>query len=166
MELFGKLGINAKLLLAQMVNFFILLYVLRRFAYKPILKVLDDRKRSIEKGLGDALKAEQKLLETEDLKKRVLADARQEARMIFVQAEKSAQEMKNSIVESARMEANRMMEDAKNSISQEKQKMLEEARSEIAGLVVLAMKKISDIKMDEKADAELIKQVLSTKESI
>ena len=64
MELLSNLGINGKLLLAQIVNFFILLYILKRFAYKPILKVLDDRKEKIEKGLRDAENAKDKLLIT------------------------------------------------------------------------------------------------------
>lgn len=166
MELFGKLGIDVKLLIAQLVNFFVLLYVLKRFAYKPVLKILEDRKRSIEKGLKDTKMAEKKLRETEEAEKRILAQARQEAKALFAQAEESAQAMRTSIMENARAEANHMMENVKKDIEQEKQKMLDEARSELAGLVVVAVKKISNIKLDEKADTELIEQFLKNGEKI
>ena len=70
MEIFEKLGIDVKLVIAQLVNFFILLYVLKRFAYKPVLKILEDRERKIEKGLKDAQSAEKRLHEMEEAEKK------------------------------------------------------------------------------------------------
>mgnify|MGYP001588456271 CR=1 FL=1 len=63
MELISKLGIDWKLLVAQIVNFFILLFVLYKFAYKPVLEMLEKRSKTIEKGIHDAKASEERLKE-------------------------------------------------------------------------------------------------------
>ncbi len=75
MELFSALGINLKILIAQFINFSIFFFVLYKFAYKPMLKFLDDRKQKIEKGLNDAEKANNKLIELEEKEKEIIAQA-------------------------------------------------------------------------------------------
>ena len=73
MEIFSKLGIDWRLLLAQVVNFLILLFVLRRFAYTPMLRFLEKRKNRIEKGLKEGKLATEKLLQIAKKEKEILA---------------------------------------------------------------------------------------------
>ena len=68
-ELFEQLGINWKLFLSQTVNFFILLFVLRAFAYKPILEIIKKRKEKIEEGLAKAEEASVRLKEVYNIAK-------------------------------------------------------------------------------------------------
>ena len=81
-ELLNKLGIDYKLLIAQIINFLVLLFVLWKFAYGPILAILEKRQKKIEKGLADAEAAEKRLEESEKKQKEVLRKARTEAKEI------------------------------------------------------------------------------------
>ena len=76
MEVLAKIGVDWKLLLAQVVNFLVLLWVLRRFAYRPMLEFLEKRTKRIESGLRDAKLATQKLSEIEAKERGVLEEAR------------------------------------------------------------------------------------------
>ena len=70
MELLQKLGIDWRLLIAQLVNFSILVIILYKLLYKPVLKVLNDRKEKIEQGLKDAKSLGEELERTKELQKR------------------------------------------------------------------------------------------------
>src|SRR3989344_7107536 len=98
------LGVELPLLLTQILNFSIVLFVLNRFLYKPILKVLEERKRKIEEGLAWSEKA---AVEEEKIAKRkqeVLREARDEARVIMDNAKKDAQRLRDDIVAAGHQE--------------------------------------------------------------
>jgi F-type H+-transporting ATPase subunit b len=160
MELLSNLGINGKLLLDQIVNFFILLYILKRFAYKPILKVLEERKDKIEKGLRDAENAKSKLEEIERKEEKVLIAARKEAQKIVNSAEDIAKKNKEEIITESRSQADKILEDAEKKIKEEKNKMLEEVKSEMAELVSLAAEKVVGEKINKEKDREIIEEVI------
>ena len=86
MEILNQIGIDGKLLLAQAVNFLILLFLLHRFAYKPMLAFLEKRSDRIEKGLRDAEEAEKRLVQAAENEEKVLAKAREEAKKIIADA--------------------------------------------------------------------------------
>ena len=92
MDALAQLGIDWKLLLAQVVNFGILLFILKRYAYQPMLQLMDERAARIEKGLKDAEAAEQKLRSVEEEEKAILAGARQQAKELLVETDKAAKE--------------------------------------------------------------------------
>jgi F-type H+-transporting ATPase subunit b len=97
-ELIEKLGIDWKLLLAQAANFLVVLIVLRLTLYKPLLKVLADRRAKIEKGLSDAEAAGKRLGEIEIEGKERLADVEREAVKIVAEAEGEAKEREASLL--------------------------------------------------------------------
>ena len=96
-ELIRHFGIDWKLLLAQAVNFLILLVVLKKFAYGPILKILKKRKDEIEKGLKFTKEAGERLEQIGEEKEAVLKEARGEALGIVSQAENTAKIRKDEI---------------------------------------------------------------------
>ncbi len=161
MELLENLGINWKLLIAQIINFLILLFVLHRFAYKPILKMLDDRTNKIEKGLKDAEETQNKLREITQKEKEILAKARTEAQEILKKTEDMAKKSKEEIAVEAKTQAEKIISDAKASIESEKTKMLREVKSEVAELVVLATEKVIREKIDSAKDRELIEKSIT-----
>ncbi len=165
MELLSKLGINWKLLAAQLINFAILFYVLRRFAYQPIVKMLNERSQKIEKGLRDADESRKKLAEIMEKEKEVLKEARAEARVIVAKAEEQAKKSREEIAAEARRQAENILENAKKKIAEEKNKMMAEAKEEIAELVVSAAEKIIGEKLDAGKDAELIQKSLGKREN-
>jgi F-type H+-transporting ATPase subunit b len=160
MELINALGLNVKILLAQLVNFGVLLFVLYKFAYNPILKMLDERKDKIEEGIKNAEDAKAKLARIEMQEKEVLADARKEAQKIIASAEDVAKKNKEDILEEAKKQSKEILEKAEKSIEQEKNKMMEDAKKELSELVSLATEKVVGEKVDEKKDKEIIESVI------
>ena len=160
MEVLAKLGIDWKLLMAQAINFAVLFWVLRRYAYQPMLDFLEKRTVRIEQGLQDAEAAKEKLGAMEVKEKAVLAAARQEAKNIIAGAEVSGK--KRDAERGAETEAKmkRLFADAETKIIEEHNKALAKAKTEIGELVVLSVEKILREKIDVVKDKELIEKHL------
>jgi F-type H+-transporting ATPase subunit b len=159
-ELIKTFHIDIKLIIAQAVNFGIVLFVLWKFAYKPVLKTLNDRSSKIEKGIKDAEKAGKKLAETEEKEKEVLSNARKEAQVIIAKAENTAKKSQQDLENVAKVQADKIITTAKAQIEEEKQKMIKEVKAEIGDLVVSATEKIIGEKMDKNKDKELINRAI------
>jgi F-type H+-transporting ATPase subunit b len=160
MEALANLGIDWKLFLAQAVNFLVLLFVLRRFAYKPMLEFLDKRRGSIEQGLKDAEIAKTKLAQMEVKKQETLVSARKEARDIVAAAEISAKQRDAERLAETEIKTKRLIADELVKIEEEKHKAFSEVREEIADLVAVAVEKILKEKVDTAKDKELIENVV------
>lgn len=156
MDVLAKLGIDGKLLFAQAVNFGILFFLLRRFAYRPILEFLDERAARIEKGLSDAEAANVKLVEMEAKEKVVLATARAQARELIGNAEEVAKKRGVELYAEAEEKVKKFLEEAQVKIEEERRKALAEAKQEIAETVVLAVEKMLRKKVDAETDKALI----------
>ena len=160
-ELLTSLGIDWRLFSAQLINFSILLLILYKFVYKPVLKMLDDRTDKIEKGLADAEESGKKLKEIEEKEKKVLVDAKKQAKDIIKKAEEQAQINKAEFVVIAQTESDKIIEKAKKVAGEEKDKMVSEVKSEISVLVAIAVEKIVDEKMNDTKDVQIINEVIS-----
>ena len=160
MELINNLGINGKLLLAQIVNFLILLYVLHRFAYKPILKILNERTRKIEEGLSNSEEARKKLLEITEKEKQILNSARKEAHEIINKVQAVASADSKRLAEESEATSKRMIEEARQEIQREKEQIVKEAKEEIGELVILATSKVIGEKLNSEKDKKLIEEVI------
>lgn len=159
-ELIKTFHIEVNLLIAQMVNFAIVLFVLYRFAYKPVLRALNSRTKMIEKGLLNADAAGKKLTEITEKEKEVLANAKKEAQELIKSAEEQAKANAVSIVLEARNQNEKLIISAKKQIEQEKDKMMLEVKGEIANLVIAATEKIIGEKLDREKDKELIEKAI------
>ncbi len=142
MEALSNLGIDWKLLLAQVVNFAILLFVLKRYAYKPMLQMLDDRTSKIERGLQDAEAATIKLHEIEEKEKAVLSEARAEAKKLLMDADESGKKRDAMKIVETEERVKKLLADAEVKIDLDRAKMLTEAKKELAETVVMAVEKI------------------------
>ena len=145
MDIINSFGINPVLLIAQIVNFLILLYILKRFAYKPILKLLKERQAKIAESINNTKASEE-----------ALEKAIEKEREILKKAQKQAQE----IVNEAKKQANRILEDAKKEIqreSQETQKKLEAYTTKLA--ITILEKSLKDL-LDEKDQEKVIEKAL------
>ena len=161
MEALANLGIDWKLLLAQVVNFAVVLLVLKRFAYQPMLKLLDERTAKIEKGLVDAESASRKLSEMEMKEKAVLADARTEAKRILAETDEAAAKRDAAKMTETEARVKKLLEESENKIAEDRKKMLEEAKRELAGTVLMAVEKVLSEKMDSAKEKELIERNLN-----
>jgi len=160
MELFGALGLDIKILIAQFVNFAVLFFVLHKFGYGPIFEFLEKRKKGIEDGLNKARKADSKLAEMEEKEREVLVNAKKESNDIIFKAEELAKKNKEQILNEARLEAEKIMVDAKKKIEDEREAMVRSVKGEVAGLVMSATEKIIKQKVDGVVDASLIKEAV------
>ena len=161
MEALANLGIDWKLLLAQVVNFVVVLLVLKHFAYQPMLKLLDERTAKIEKGLADAENAGKKLGEMEVREKAVLSEARSEAKRILAEADEAAQKRDAAKIAETEARVKKLLQESEAKMSADQKKMLEEAKQELAGTVLLAVEKILREKMDSAKEKELIERHLN-----
>ncbi len=140
--LLTKLGIDWKLLLAQMINFFILLGILYKFAYKPVLDLLDRRSQMIEKGMKDAKESEERLMKVAQLEKERIAATEKEIGRMFEKASTDAETVKKEIVAQAQAQADEMLRRTKLELTEEKQRMIEDIKKEVTSLVIALSEKL------------------------
>jgi F-type H+-transporting ATPase subunit b len=159
-ELITTFHIDWKLIIAQLVNFAIILFVLKKFAYKPVMNLMDDRAKKIEKGLKDAEESQKKLAGIIEKEKEVLTKARKEAQDIIAKAEVFAVKNKEEIIEQANVQSEKIMADTEKKIELEKNKMFAEVKTQVADLIVAATGKIINEKMDTGKDKELIEKAI------
>lgn len=155
-ELIKTFHVETSLVIAQLINFTIVLYVLYRFAYKPILKTLNDRAKKIEKGIEDAENAKKKMEEMTEKEREILIKARKEAQAIVKEAEENAKKNTDSISQGAKEQAQKIIEETKEIIKKERETMVAEVKKEIGSLVILATEKLISEKIDKEKDRELI----------
>jgi F-type H+-transporting ATPase subunit b len=155
-ELTKVFHIDVKLLIAQAVNFSIVILVLYKFAYKPLLKAMNERAGVIEKGLEDAKEAAKHLEDAGKEREERITEAKKEARVILEEARKMADKNKEEMVGKAKEETQKVVLEAKNQIMMEKEKMLREVKQEIGQLVVLATEKVLQNSRNEDLDKALI----------
>jgi F-type H+-transporting ATPase subunit b len=155
------LGINPIYLLSQIVNFSILAFLLYRFAYRPILNMLDQRRERIEKGLEDARLAEEARANAESERQQILDDARAEAQGIVAEANQRGEAQAASIVEEARSEAQVIIEDSRAEARAERDRMLGEMRGQISALAIAAANRLIGASLDEQRQLELVNEFFS-----
>lgn len=124
-SLFSALGISGKLLLAQAVNFAIVLVVLTFVLFRPLLRLIDERKKKIELGLHSAEIAESRLQDIERERTEKLAEAGRNALRIIADAEKSGVERQSKIIENAELKAEDMMKSSLQIAERRKQEELD-----------------------------------------
>ncbi|HLD27843.1 MAG TPA: F0F1 ATP synthase subunit B [Patescibacteria group bacterium] len=159
-ELIRTFHIDWKLLIAQLVNFAVVLWVLYRFAIKPLSKAMDKRSKEIAKSLEDAKKIETNLMMAEEEREKKIQAAKQEAHQIIEQAQAQGSRQAQEMLEQAKADVGRVVTEAKNQIKSEKETMLREVKTEVAELVVKSTRKILAETVDNKIDSKLIEQTL------
>lgn len=159
-ELFYKLGIEWKLLLAQIVNFVILLFLLKRFLYKPLINLMNNRRQKIVEGLEKAKKGEEEFQKIQELREKELVKIQKEAEVIIQKAKDVGDKKQQEILKEAEEKTKKIIEIGKGMIGIEKEKMLKEVRQDIADLVVTATGKILEEKMDKGREKEMINEVI------
>lgn len=147
--------INATLI-AQIINFLILVALLAKVAYKPLINVLEERKNRVESHMAAA---EQEKLQAETLRQeneRLLSEARAQAQAIVDKAVKLAEKSKEDILLEARKEQERLIKAAQDEISREKDAALAQMRAEMVSVSLAAATKIIGDNLDQEKNAKLV----------
>lgn len=153
--------VNVVGLFFQVVNFLLLLYLLNRFLFKPLLARMDERSSKIEKGLEDAEAAarDRELARAE--REAAVAEARKEAAEMLARANKIAEDTRNEILNDARTEAERVTARAREEIVAEKDRAMAELRAQVADLALEAAGKLVRSEMDGAAQRRLVEEFLA-----
>lgn len=159
-QLFNTLGIDWRLLLSQALNFAILLVVLRMFAYKPLMKLMHDRKTKIEEGLTKAAEAEARLHEANEIVKHKTKEADQKALAILRSTEEESKRLEAKLLEEAKAKETALFEAADEIIRSKTQEARTSMRNEAAALVRQAIAKTVAVK-PQAIDEALIKEALN-----
>lgn len=158
-ELFSQLGIDWRLLISQAVNFLILLVLLTFLVYKPILKILKERKTKIEDGVKKSEEAETRLREANLLKKEKLKEAEQDAMRMLRETEKKAKDMESVLLSQAKEKEEALLKNAELIIGARNEEARELVRKEAVALVKEAIAKTVELS-PETIDEMLIKKAI------
>lgn len=159
-EFITHFGIDWRLFLAQMVNFFLLLFLLKKFAYKPILAMLARRRQEIEKGLELRREAEDTLKRADELREQTLQQARTDSLAMVNEAEQAGKKRQEEIVAEAAKKGEALIHDAKRIIAQEKAIMGEEVYEQAHELIRKGMIQVLGNMPYEERDRRLIRDAL------
>ncbi len=151
--------IDWKIIIAQAINFGIVLAVLYFFALKPLKKLMAERAERIANGIEDAKCNAEIIKTTRKEYNDVLAKARAEAHEIFTEGKKEAEAKKAEMLAQAGEEVAALIASGKKHLENEKVKMVEEAKKEIVSLVVKATEKLLDDADTGEATKKATKQV-------
>jgi F-type H+-transporting ATPase subunit b len=159
--LIQALGINWKSLLAQVVNFGLLFFLLWKFAYPKILKTLQERTARIEKSMQFADEVEKKLREADQEIGSKLKSAQQEALAIVDASRKEAAALRTEELERTKAELGSLRDRHLRDLEREKAEMVAAVRSEATDLVIAAVSQITRQAMTEVVDQELAQQTIA-----
>jgi F-type H+-transporting ATPase subunit b len=153
--------VNLVGLIFQVVNFLLLLYLLNRFLFKPLLARMDERGEKIRQGLEDAEVAarDRELARAE--REAAVAEARKEAAEMLARSNKIAEDTRNQILADARAEAERVTSSAREEIVAEKDRAMAEIRGQVAELALAAAGKLVRREMDGSTQRRLVEEFLA-----
>lgn len=154
------LGINIPVFLTQVVTFVILLFILRLVAYKPIMRMMDERSHRIKESLEQAESMKEQSAHVEGEVKKQLEEASREGQERIARAIKAGDDVKLKAQEEAKQEGEALLQRARTEIQRERDEAIGEVRREFAELTVLAAGKVIDRTLDKKEHRDLIEKVL------
>lgn len=153
-------GLRGDLFAAQLVNFLLVLLVLWRFAYRPIMKLLDEREVKIAESVKNAEAIEKRLREAEAEHAKVVGAARVEAQRIMEKAVVDTEARKNEMVDAAKREVERVILKGKQQLDEERVAMLITARKDLADIAVKAAAKILSEGLTEKKSQSMAEEMI------
>ena len=162
MEALKPLGIDPALMIAYLVNFVLLLFLLRLFLYRPILKMLAERRQRIQESLEEADKVRQEAEIQRSEYQRELEEARETSQEAASRATREIERRRDDILAEARKDAEQVREQALQQIEVERLQAMTEIQHQVADLAVeLARKVVGEtVAVDELAQRKLIQQFL------
>ena len=154
-NLVSSLGIEWKELIAQAINFGLLVFILTKLLYKPLMKSIEEKEKSIQGAKDSASNMEKMLQESAEAQKKVLDKARSESEKIIKNAEVSAAVLKKSLLEDAKHQAQAVITQGELKIKEENEKLRREIKKEVGTLVSDAIEKTVGKYIDEKSKLSL-----------
>ncbi len=156
MEILKSFGIEPILLLAQIVNFLIILFILKKILYKPVLTLLKTREEKIERGLKDADQARKLLEETSEKEKEILKNAQKEANKLLADTKKQLDSMTKASQDSSKKQAEQILKQAKQQISQESADAEARITKKVTAIAIQLLEKSLSQLVNEETQQEIM----------
>jgi F-type H+-transporting ATPase subunit b len=142
MEIFSTLGINWQLLLAQIVNFGVIMFVLAKFVYRPILKLVDDRREATRKAMDDVAKIEHQKHEMDQLRIEQLRKLDEESGQYLDRARRQAEKVQTDMLAKAKAEVDELLARGRKQLQTERQEAVDSLQDTVSGVVIRMTEKI------------------------
>ncbi len=160
MDVLNNLGVNWVLLVAQIVNFLVVFYILKRFLYKPILELLKNREKTIQESQKQAEETKQLLERTAKKEKEVIKKAQEEARKLLEDARKQRDEIIAQSQTAAKEQAKVILEEARAQIGEETKAAEKRLAAQISTLAVQFLEKSADELFGKEEKEAVMKNAL------
>lgn len=157
----ADLGINLPVLIAQIVNFTVLLVVLRLVAWGPLMNMLDERRERIRESLEAADRAKAQVAESERQVQEQVETGRREAQQLIAQAQEISSRIQADARSQAQADAEALLARARNEIQLERDQAISELRKEFADLTISAAEKVINSSLDRQQHRRLIDEALA-----
>jgi F-type H+-transporting ATPase subunit b len=162
MEALGQFGVNIWLLTAQIVNFLIIFYVIRRFALKPILSVLKNREKTIKEGLQQAEEARKMFEDAQEKEKELLKKAHTEVKQLLEEAKSQRKDMLQTTEAQTRDAAEKILAEARSQIVLETKEAEKRLSAHVSQLAVMYLEKSLTGVFGEKEQSEIFDKALKS----
>jgi F-type H+-transporting ATPase subunit b len=156
----ASLGVDLKSFIFQLITFLLVFLLLKRFAFKPIARMLGERRQVIDDGVRMGLAMEKEKAKLDEDVAKTMREARHEADQIIANAHKEARGVIREAEKAAQRKADLMLADAEVRIKEESAQARRNLEKELVGLVSEATETIVGEKVDAKRDAELVKRAM------
>ena len=142
-QIFDEFGVNWPLFISQCIAFLIVAFLLKRFAYQPVLEMLEQRRQKIAEGMENADKIKAELAETQAERDKVMAEANAKAEKLIADAKEAAKQVGETEGLRAVKQAEEIIRKAREATEADREKMMAELKAEIGRLVVETTAKVS-----------------------
>lgn len=157
----GALGLNVQSFLFQLITFLLLLFILRKYAFPPLVKTLEERRKAVEQSIDQAKEAAAALEKAEQKIEGMLREARDQAEELVAAGHREAAKMVEEAEAKAAQRADHIVKEARATMDHELNKARDALKHETAQLVAEATGHIMREKVDAKKNSELITKALS-----
>ncbi len=162
MDVLQSFGFDIRLLVASTINFVILLIILNKILYRPLLAVLDERRKKIAESLDNAQLIEKKLQETEEKQRDIVHQARESAQAMLDAAQTHAKVREEELIKQAELRSQEIMQKAHQSATEMVTKMEHEFKQTMAVMIMEATKSILEKHTPKELTEEYVKTTLKT----
>jgi F-type H+-transporting ATPase subunit b len=160
MEIINNFGIEPMLLAAQIVNFLIILFILKKFLYKPVLEMLKKREDTIKEGIKQAEDSKLALENALEEEKKILKKAQDQAKKILEDAKNQSGAVAKDIEENARIQSEKILEDAKKQIDQDTKEAEKRLTARVNSMSIEILQKSLKEMFSEKEEKKLIDRAI------
>lgn len=161
MEILSSFGIHWTSFVAQIINFGILVFVLSKLVYKPLMNALAEREKVIKKLSEDSSKAENLAEESALKQKEILDEARKQADKIIKSAEASSETLRRNLTDEAKKESEKIIKEGEKKIKEEQDRFYAGLKEELAGLVATGIEKTVGKYVTKEINHKLVEEALT-----